>query len=127
MSILIDGKVFADEAAAHFAERIEVSPSGCHIWRGPLGGFRAGTFTATTGGRAVQVSAKRFAWAAAHGGINRAQQVQTTCGQRLCVNPAHLACTNDDVRRVSATVDALAAKVEVLAALVEDMTSKAGR
>ena len=57
---------------------------------GSLGPFRYGTYSKYADGQLVQVSVRRFAWAANHGRIERGQLVRTTCGVDGCVCPDHL-------------------------------------
>lgn len=92
----IDGRQYGSADVRRFVARVEVdAASGCWRWVGAAGGFRHGTFTKCDGDQAVQVSARRFAWAANHGRINRGQLVRTTCGTEGCVNPEHLVLVED--------------------------------
>ena len=92
----IDGRQYGSADVRRFVARVEVdAASGCWRWVGAAGGFRHGTFSKYDGDQLVQVSARRFAWAANHGRISRGQVVRTTCGTEECVNPDHLVLVED--------------------------------
>lgn len=99
----IDGRQYESADVRRFVARVEVdATSGCWHWVGAAGGFRHGTFTKYDGDQMVQVSARRFAWAANHGSITRGQFVRTTCGTEECVNPDHLVLVEDGVEAAKA-------------------------
>lgn len=93
----IDGRQFDSTDVRRFVARVEVdAASGCWRWVGARGGYRHGTYTKyVDSDQMVQVSVRRFAWAANHGSIKRGQLVRTTCGTDGCVNPDHLVLVED--------------------------------
>lgn len=102
----IDGRQYGSEDVRRFVARVEVdAASGCWRWLGARGPFRHGTFTkCMDGDQAVQVSVRRFAWAANHGRIERGQVVRTNCGTEECVNPDHLVLVEDGMETAAAGV-----------------------
>lgn len=73
-----------------FSAKVEVTPSGCHVWI--AGKNHAGYGKFTTGGRIAQKDwrAHRWAWTHANGDIPADMQVDHLCNNRACVNVEHL-------------------------------------
>ena len=59
---------------------------GCHVWTGAVGSNGGGVFSVD--GR--QMGAARASWLITHLTLPDGGVVFTTCGNPLCVNPAHL-------------------------------------
>lgn len=96
MTFSIDGVELDQEDVRRFAAKVDVQPNGCWLWVGAAGAYRTGTFSwVGANGKLIQGPVKRFAWAAAHGGIGRGQQVRNICGNPLCCNPKHLVLVGD--------------------------------
>lgn len=73
-----------------FKSKINKLENGCWRWKGARGNHR-GKFSIKAVGRDhnVNIPAHRFAWFESRGFLPDGQVVQT-CGNTLCVNPAHL-------------------------------------
>lgn len=89
-------KLTPDERLTRLWARIDrTSPDGCWIWTGAVAGappHKQGVML--WGGRQEYVS--RILYEMEHGAIPYGRYVTHTCGNSLCVNPAHLAL---DLRR----------------------------
>jgi hypothetical protein len=85
----IDGKQLDVEAIENFSRRVRIDGEHWH-WIGSLGAFPAGTVNVRVAGEVLQVSAKRFSFAAANGGIGKGQRVRATCLDPMCIKPEHL-------------------------------------
>ena len=70
-----------------FERMVERSASGCWNWNGPRLNTGYGKFSI---GRSLVVLAHRFSYEHHHGPIPEGLVVDHVCGNRLCVNPAHL-------------------------------------
>lgn len=71
---------------AHFWAKVEIpSPARCWLWRGGRKGRDAGY------GKFRDTSAHRYAYQMHKGEIPHGMMVRHMCGNKLCVNPAHLA------------------------------------
>lgn len=110
----IDGRQYGSEDVRRFVAKVVVGTDGCWRWVGSLGPYRYGTYSRYEAGQLVQVSVRRFAWAANHGNIQRGQLVRTTCGVDGCVNPDHLVLVEDGVDSAAGAgdEDQLVARVE---------------
>jgi hypothetical protein len=64
----------------------EPTAAGCRLWIGA--GAREGRPTFAVDGHSVQP--KRVAWYAAYGTVAAGGRMTPTCGDGLCVEPAHL-------------------------------------
>lgn len=71
-----------------FDDRWLLTELGCWTWVGGVTGSGYGAFNRN--GRTV--SSHRYAYEREHGAIPQGHQVHHLCANRLCVNPAHLAC-----------------------------------
>lgn len=123
MCFHIDGREYGTAAIRRFAAKVAVE--GSHwLWMGAAGPYRTGTVAARdTGGDVRQVSAKRFAWAAAHGSIETGSRIVNTCGERLCCNPDHLRAygpeeTQDAAQAGSELAESVSRHAEIMRALV---------
>lgn len=69
-----------------FAPRVQVLPSGCHLWTGAIlaGGY--GVFSI----RKRKIYTHRFAYEAAFGPIPDGLQIDHLCRNRWCCNASHL-------------------------------------
>ena len=78
--------VGADELEAFFAKRYTIDPaSGCWNWTGAVGGYVSTTFY-----RGRSLVATHISWTLHNGKIPSGNVVLHKCGNRSCVNPAHL-------------------------------------
>lgn len=121
----IDGRDYGSADVRRFVSRVEVGTDGCWRWVGSLGPYRYGTYSKYLDGQLVQVSVRRFAWAANHGSIQRGQVVRTTCGTDGCVNPDHLVMVEDGIEVAGACgddADMLADRVVEQAVIMSSMT-----
>lgn len=73
-------------------------PDACWIWTAAVG--EKGHPVMSIGALGSR-SARRMVWALEHGEVPKRRMVTTTCGQKRCLNPAHLAlrAVEDDVPR----------------------------
>jgi hypothetical protein len=81
------------EIAERFWSKVDVyEENECWIWTGREGPGGYGQLRFELGGRRVVLVSHRFAYALAHPdqAIPATVQVQHCCGEKLCVNPAHL-------------------------------------
>lgn len=69
-----------------FQSKVDVAPSGCWLWNGPLDKDGYGTFYLRRRGR----RAHRVGWFLLNGPIPEQMVVNHVCKQRSCVNPQHL-------------------------------------
>ncbi|ETT26222.1 phage protein [Rhodococcus aetherivorans] len=80
---------------------IRREPDECWWWNGATnGGF--GQFTVATRPQRIRRPAQAFAWELAGGTVPDGHRIGSTCGERMCVNPAHLSVqTQSDYARWS--------------------------
>ena len=91
-SLSIKAKTLA-KFKSHYTEG---APDECWLWTGPVNDFQSGRFhgiilNVTTHEKTLVQSSHRFAWILANSYVPvKNEVVVTTCGHKLCVNPAHL-------------------------------------
>ena len=71
-----------------FRAKVEVQPSGCHLWRGAINSRSGYGYLAL--GSTKKINAHRFAWILSFGPIADALDVCHRCDVRDCVNVDHL-------------------------------------
>lgn len=77
--------------AAKIEARIEIDPAtGCWVWTGPTSGTGRGGGYPRMSLDGQTVAVHIVAWTNAHGFVPGRKQLDHTCRNRLCVNPAHL-------------------------------------
>jgi integrase len=93
----MDEFVFDDRTVARFMDRVTQDPAGCWFFAGAPDGGGYGRFSVGS----TTFMAHRFAFSMHKGDIPDGMVIDHVCGNRRCVNPAHLECvTNgENVRR----------------------------
>lgn len=66
-----------------------VGPNACHIWFGGFGQWGVPQLAGDNGKSSI--SARRVIWERTNGPLPPKRWVTTTCGNKACVNPGHLA------------------------------------
>lgn len=78
------------DSEASFWRRVKKS-EGCWLWTGPRGlDGKVGVCWVFVDGRRTYMTAHRYMWILKHGEIPDDGVVRQSCGNGLCVNPAHL-------------------------------------
>lgn len=90
---------FAEGHRLRFWEKVEFTPS-CWIWTGATDGHGYGHLTL----HSVSLKAYRVAYEFVRGGIPQGLELDHTCENKLCVNPAHLEAVTHQVNIARATV-----------------------
>lgn len=82
---------YADENEVNRIRLRCVECEGCWLWSGSRTRQSLPTVARLVGDKKQTISARRWMYLAANGGALTAKQgVETTCGEPLCLNPAHL-------------------------------------
>jgi hypothetical protein len=71
-----------------FEQRVVVDSAGCWLWSGPMNGAYP-QLSWRVDRRKVRRPARAWAWEREHGPVPGGALVVSTCGSRMCVNPAH--------------------------------------
>lgn len=89
--------IIVGDDTARFASKVEVSPTGCHLWRGSINRYGYGEFRL----KATNRAAHRWAYEMTRGPIPDDLTVDHLCGVRNCVNVDHMELVSlaENVRR----------------------------
>lgn len=82
--------ILSESDRARFWAKVDKrAPDECWPWTASLHTSGGGQLWVSTRGRRPLLAA-RISWELAHGPVPAQHAVQVTCGERRCVNPAHL-------------------------------------
>lgn len=70
-----------------FMRKVNKRPGGCWLWTGAVGS-KDGVGIVTFNGK--RYASHRASWEFRYGSIPQEHMILRTCGERLCVNPAHM-------------------------------------
>lgn len=84
------------ELIEYARQRSCCDPDGCWLWRGAVAGGSGRPIMGTPGDRPRVQLVQRALWNASHPGtcLRPAQIILMACGERRCVNPAHIRIGN---------------------------------
>lgn len=116
-------------------KKVRKTEGGCWLWTGERTRQGYGSLTVLTEGRKQGFRVHRLSWQFAFGHIPHGQTVWQTCGEKLCVNPAHLKIgdwVQNAVHRAAAAIpmvirnarDQRPPRAKLSAAQVEDIRAR---